>query len=172
MESSTIRFENRFRYDYKTLRSLHGIIMRMRRTIYLSCTLLLIGIFALSIHQGYPISMLSKVLAITLLALWVFLPSITAYRAYRQHVNLMGGTISDVTVTYTDTEITLQEGQNEMHFHYDQLSRVRNGAGYWMLMIGRNIAIPVDKKQFTQGNPAGFPAFIRERCPQIKGQFR
>lgn len=171
MDDNAIRFENRFRYDYKTLRTLHGIILRKRRAIYLVCTLILTGIFAFSIYQGYPISLLSKALVVVLLATWLLLPTITAFTAYRQHVKIMGGTISGVTVTYTDSGITLQEAQNQVHFQYEQLSRVRKNAGYWMLMIGHNIAIPVDKKQFTQGDPADFPAFIREKCPQIKGQF-
>lgn len=164
------RFENRFEYDFRTLRKVYSVMMASRRRIYIivGVAFLALGVFGMPKER---INLLGVTLLGVMVLYAILLPTLTAWFSHRQHRKLINGARAEVTASYTDEQIVMQEGPNRSCFQYEQLVRIRSGREFWLLMIGRTIAIPVAKEGFTQGNPQDFEAFIRSKCPEIKGTF-
>lgn len=170
MDDSAL-FENKYRLDYATFVKVYRIATGRRRKFFLvfGGVMLLLAIMLQIL--GEPVDALVWILLLCLLIYLTITPLLSARYSAKQHLQVMNGVLEDATATYTDADIMLRVGQNESHLAYSQLTRVVNQKDCWMLLVSRTVMIPVSKDRFTKGSAADFPAFIREKCPQIKGQF-
>lgn len=169
-DGRSIYFENRFDYTAKLLRPVYWEMMAWRRYLYAAWLLLaLTGLFTLQTTSGDIPALLLILLFISVAGM--SLPILQAKAAERNFRKLMNGETPETIVYYTDTEIIGHEARNEYHYQYSQIRRVHSTRHLWLLMIDRRIALIVRKEGFTAGCATDFPAFIRSKCPGIKGKF-
>lgn len=161
-----IRFENRYYNTYQTVLSALWAMAAARRYLYITAVVIaLVGllVFGKSFEVAYLL------FGITLMGL--LLPFLQAWLYRRNYRKLMNGTIPQTILRYTDTEIQGSAARNEYHYQYSQIRRVRSTRQLWLLMFSRQITLIVRKDGFTVGQMQDFPAFIRSKCPNIKGSF-
>lgn len=166
-----IRFENRFFLTAQFLRPVYWRMNRGLRCIYIGFLVLATAaFFSLQTPDGStPLAVIVLFAAGIAGLLMPFLHARTAARNYRK---LMNSELPETVVHYTDGEISAREARNEYHYQYSQLVRVRSSRRLWLLMLDRRIGLIVNKEGFTQGRAEDFPAFIRSKCPGIKGTFK
>lgn len=168
-----VRFENRFPYTAKTLRPVY----RKLTPLWLQC------LYALWVAIGLAVLPLldsdigkAPVLALLLVLLGLnglfVKPYLLAREAARNHSKLTNDRKPEAIVRFTDSEIAGQEARNRSFYTYDQIRSVRSTRRMWLLLIDKRIALMISKEGFTKGHSADFPAYIRSKCPGIKGTFK
>lgn len=77
----------------------------------------------------------------------------------------------DHIISFTDGEIRTEEcsSGNVKNFSYDHLRYVNETKNLLILILTTGICILVDKRTLTGGNKDDFVAFLKERCPEFKG---
>ncbi len=162
-------YENRF---FSTDEMLKEYI---RRVIYRKI-FLLGGIFALlalvmllvTWRDGEPVFMaIFGICLFIILAILIFSPSLTLRQVKEDNRRLHNGQTYESVVRFGDRILT-QEGTFSFACDYSQIVRLHKLSHCWVLMFGPRNGILLDPTHFTTGDPDGFEAFLRERCPQMK----
>lgn len=171
--SEEVHFENRLFFTPKTLRPVYRkLTPRWMRYFFGLCLVIgIVGFWMLDSENG-EIPLLTLLLMVIGLYSLLGRPYALAWEAARNHRKLMNDRLPEAVVRYTDTEISGLEARNRTFYSYDQIRGVRSTRHMWLLMIDNRIALMVDKEGFSKGRAADFPAFIRSKCPGIKGTFK
>ena len=160
-------YENRF---FSTDEMLKEYI---RRVIYRKI-FLLGGIFALlalvmllvTWRDGEPVFMaIFGICLFIILAILIFSPSLTLRQVKEDNRRLHNGQTYESVVRFGD-RILMQEGTFSFACDYSQIVRLHKLSHCWVLMFGPRNGILLDPTHFTTGDPDGFEAFLRERCPR------
>lgn len=168
-----VRFENRFPYTAKTLRPVYRKLtplwLQSLYALWVAIGLAVLPLLDSDIGKAPVLALLLVLLGLN--GLFVK-PYLLAREAARNHSKLTNDRKSEAIVRFTDSEIAGQEARNRSFYTYNQIRSVRSTRRMWLLMIDKRIALMVSKDGFTKGHSADFPAYIRSKCPGIKGTFK
>ena len=162
-------YENRFFCTDEMLKEY------IRRVIYRKI-FLLGGIFALlalvmllvTWRDREPVFMaIFGVCLFIILVVLLFSPVLTLRQVKEDSRRLHNGQTYESVVRFGD-RILMQEGTCSFACDYHQIVRLHKLSTCWMLMFGPRNGIMIVPDHFTIGDPNGFEAFLRERCPQMK----
>ncbi len=112
-------------------------------------------------------AILSPAVSFLLCAMLFFFPNLTARILYRNTIRLHGGTVPETVIRFSD-EITMEEGTLSVRFGYRQVTKIRETKLLYVLMLGKDSGIILDKSGFSVGDLAAFRSFILKQCPALK----
>ena len=76
--------------------------------------------------------------------------------------------IPETVVQFSNDEISMAEGTLSVRFQYRQITKIRETRNLYVLMLGKDSGIILEKNSFTIGNFEAFRSFILEKCPSQK----
>ena len=165
-------FENRYTANQRMIRSFaRGASFSQRFFFRFSIAgmgiCLLAIAYCLLFLPGDWDSILSPAVSLLLCAMLFFFPNLTARILYRNTLRLHGGAIPETVVRFSD-EITMEEGTLSIRFEYRQVTKIRETKLLYVLMLGKDSGIILDKKGFSIGDLDSFRSFILKQCPSVK----
>ena len=80
-----------------------------------------------------------------------FFPSLTAQIVYRNTKKLHGGIVPETVVQFSNDEISMTEGTLSVRFQYRQITKIRETGNLYVLMLGKDSGIILEKNSFTIG---------------------
>lgn len=132
----------------------------------------ILGYFFLIISLLYfHLSFKSKNLIITGVAVLLCIISLRLIFYHLVYINTMektsltlhNGVVAESIFQFTENDITLKEGKILMEFEYNQIKKIKEYKSTYVLMIGKNNGILLEKNNFTIGNFEDFKKFIAEK---------
>lgn len=96
------------------------------------------------------------------------MPIVYASRTIRNTKAMNRGKIPETVVTFTNSEITVKEGENKMTLSYKQLKKTAKLHHSYVLFTDRRRGILIRVDGFQEGNFQDFQLFLRARCPGVK----
>ena len=130
------------------------------------CALALV--YCLLFLPGDYNAMVSPAVSFLLCLMLFFFPSLTAQIVYRNTKKLHGGIVPETVVQFSNDEISMTEGTLSVRFQYRQITKIRETGNLYVLMLGKNSGIILEKNSFTIGNFEAFRSFLPEKCPKRK----
>ena len=112
--------------------------------------------------------MVSPAVSFLLCLMLFFFPSLTAQIVYRNTKKLHGGIVPETVVQFSNDEISMTEGTLSVRFQYRQITKIRETGNLYVLMLGKDSGIILEKNSFTIGNFEAFRSFLPEKCPKRK----
>ena len=100
-----------------------------------------------------------------ILVVLLFSPVLTLRQVKADNQRIHNGLLFETVVRFGD-RILVQEGRFSFSCDYHQILQLHKHC--WVLMFGPRNGILLVPDRFTIGDPDGFEAFLRERCPQMK----
>lgn len=168
-----ILFENRYIVDLHMLRSFargasfsQKFFFRFSIVGMAVCAMALL--YCLVFFPGSWDLTISPAVSFLLCLALFFFPSLTARIVYRNTQKLHGGTIPETVVQFSNDEISMAEGTLSVRFQYRQITKIRETRNLYVLMLGKDSGIILEKNSFTIGNFEAFRSFILEKCPSQK----
>ncbi len=166
-----ILFENRYTVNRKMLLSFaRGASFSQRLFFRFSIVGMVICLLAIAycliFLPGDWNSMVSPAVSFLLCAMLFFFPNLTAQVLYRNTLRLHGGSIPETVVQFGD-QISMTEGTLSVSFQYRQVTKIRETNRLFVLMLGKDNGIILDKDGFSIGDFRTFYSFILEKCPNI-----
>lgn len=77
------------------------------------------------------------------------------------------GVRPETVITFTEDDIHLQEGKQDLHFAYDKIIRIFNIGQFGVLMTTKENGIMVDWSGFEVGSVDDFIPFILGKCQRV-----
>ena len=102
-----------------------------------------------------------------ILVVLLFSPVLTLRQVKADNQRIHNGLLFETVVRFGD-RILVQEGRFSFSCDYHQILQLHKLSHCGVLMFGPRNGILLVPDRFTIGDPAGFEAFLRERCPQMK----
>lgn len=130
------------------------------------CALALV--YCLLFLPGDYNAMVSPAVSFLLCLMLFFFPSLTAQIVYRNTKKLHGGIVPETVVQFSNDEISMTEGTLSVRFQYRQITKIRETGNLYVLMLGKDSGIILEKNSFTIGNFEAFRSFLPEKCPKRK----
>ena len=115
---------------------------------------------------GYPSGLVAPILcALVLGAFARFLPDLQTFFEYRKNQAAYGRDAKCITKFYDDKFVVenLTTGK-EANISYGRIRKVTEDTDFFFLLLDTRIIAPVDKRDFLNGTPEDFGAFIRARA--------
>ena len=168
-----ILFENRYIVDLHMLRSFargasfsQKFFFRFSIVGMAVCAMALL--YCLVFFPGSWDLTVSPAISFLLCLALFFFPSLTARIVYRNTQKLHGGIIPETVVQFSNDEISMAEGTLSVRFQYRQITKIRETRNLYVLMLGKDSGIILEKNSFTIGNFEAFRSFILENAPAKK----
>ncbi len=159
MQSETAYFKNVCKYTVKNIFKFQIVFLLKKPAIYL----LPFATIITFVIQNYTIALL---MAIFTLVYYTVLP-LTYYQGAKRTVKLMaernGGEVPENTVTFTESALYNTTSGKTVGVEYGAVKRVMTFKDSYYVVTKTNQAFLVSKNGFVLGNPADFPAFIKEK---------
>ena len=166
-------FENRYTVNLRMLRSFsrgasfsQKFFFRFSLVGMAVCALALV--YCLLFLPGDYNAMVSPAVSFLLCLMLFFFPSLTAQIVYRNTKKLHGGIVPETVVQFSNDEISMTEGTLSVRFQYRQITKIRETGNLYVLMLGKDSGIILEKNSFTIGNFEAFRSFRPEKCPKRK----
>lgn len=167
-----VLFENRYTVSKRMLRSFaRGASFSQR--FFFRFSIVGMGICLLAIAYCFVFlpgdwdCVRSPAISFVLCAILFFFPNLTAQILYRNTIRLHGGTVPETVVRFSD-EIAMEEGTLSVRFAYRQVTKIRETKLLYVLMMGRDSGVILDKSGFSVGDLDAFRSFILKQCPSLK----
>ncbi|MCD8050464.1 MAG: YcxB family protein [Clostridiales bacterium] len=159
-----IRFENRYKVNELMLREY--VYKVVSRNIVLMCVVVfLLGVFLLALSRSNGDNFMTGIAAVCMViavVVGVLTPRLLLREIRATSDRLNNGRKCETVVRFGE-KITMEEGTTSMQFEYSQITKIHDLKHSYVLMLGRQNGILLNKTGFTVGSFEDFQPFIREK---------
>ena len=166
-------FENRYTVNLRMLRSFsrgasfsQKFFFRFSLVGMAVCALALV--YCLLFLPGDYNAMVSPAISFLLCLMLFFFPSLTAQIIYRNTKKLHGGIVPETVVQFSNDEISMTEGTLSVRFQYRQITKIRETGNLYVLMLGKDSGIILEKTPLPSGILRRFALFFPKNVPNEK----